>query len=76
MYCNHCLPCPQGIDVAAVTKYLDMAKISDSEIVRSHYGALAAHGSDCVECGSCEGNCPFNIKIIENMKEAMRIFGK
>jgi predicted aldo/keto reductase-like oxidoreductase len=76
MYCNHCLPCPQEIDVAAVTKYLDMAKMNDSEIVRSHYDALSAHGGDCIGCGSCEGNCPFKIKVIENMREAARVFGK
>jgi predicted aldo/keto reductase-like oxidoreductase len=73
--CKYCLPCPQNIDVAAVTKYLDMAKSNDSEIVRSHYNALSAHGGDCAGCGSCEGNCPFNVKIIENMKEAKQVFG-
>ena len=24
MYCNHCLPCPARIDIAAVNKYLDL----------------------------------------------------
>ena len=75
MYCNHCLPCPQGIDVAAVTKYLDIATISNNDLIRDHYRGLTAHGSDCVECGSCEKNCPFNINVIENMKEAVRVFG-
>ena len=76
MYCNHCLPCPQGIDIAAVTKYLDMAKAGESEIIRSHYNTLSAHGSDCISCGSCEERCPFHIKVSENMKEAARVFGK
>jgi len=76
MYCNHCLPCPQKIDVAAVTKYLDIAKVSSSDTIRAHYEALSAHGSDCIECGSCENNCPFKINIIENMKEAAKTFGK
>lgn len=25
MYCNHCQPCPARIDIAAVTKFLDLA---------------------------------------------------
>jgi predicted aldo/keto reductase-like oxidoreductase len=75
MYCNHCLPCPQNIDIAAVTKFLDMAKASDTDTVRAHYSALKAHGGNCIECGSCESNCPFNIKVIENMKEAVQVFG-
>jgi predicted aldo/keto reductase-like oxidoreductase len=76
MYCNHCLPCTQNIDIASVTKYLDMAKISDNDIKLAHYDALAAYGGDCIECGNCEKNCPFNVKIIENMKEAVKVFGK
>lgn len=76
MYCNHCLPCPQEIDIAAVTKYLDMAKISDTDIVLAHYDALNKHGSDCIECGSCESRCPFNISVADNMKEAALLFGR
>jgi predicted aldo/keto reductase-like oxidoreductase len=75
MYCNHCLPCPQGIDIAAVTKFLDIAKASDNETIRAHYNVLPTKGSDCIECGKCESNCPFNIKVIENMREAVRVFG-
>jgi predicted aldo/keto reductase-like oxidoreductase len=29
VYCNHCLPCPAGIDVAMVTKYLDIAILDE-----------------------------------------------
>jgi predicted aldo/keto reductase-like oxidoreductase len=76
MYCNHCLPCSKEIDIAAVTKYLDMAKISENDIKRAHYDALTAHGGDCIECGNCEKNCPFGVKIIDNMKEAVKIFNK
>ncbi|MDR0876777.1 MAG: aldo/keto reductase, partial [Treponema sp.] len=57
MYCNHCLPCPSVIDVAAVTKYLDIAISSNGHIASStiqHYKALDKHGSDCIGCGSCE----------------------
>jgi len=76
MYCNHCLPCPANIDIASVTKYLDMAKESGvTGTIRAHYEALSAHAGDCIECGSCESNCPFHVKIIENMRETVRIFG-
>ena len=30
MYCNHCQPCPSHIDIAAVTKFLDLAAQQDS----------------------------------------------
>lgn len=75
MYCNHCLPCVKNIDVAAVTKYLDMARAGGETTAKEHYLALAAHGSDCIGCGVCEKNCPFHISVRENMAEAVKVFG-
>jgi predicted aldo/keto reductase-like oxidoreductase len=77
MYCNHCLPCPSGIDIAAVTRCLDIALLDRSGVPPSialHYAALKAHGSDCVACGSCEARCPFSVKIIDNMRLAGEVF--
>lgn len=76
MYCNHCQPCPVGIDVAAVTKFLDLAREQSSlpETVGEHYRALPKNASDCILCGSCEPNCPFGVQIRENMKQAREIF--
>jgi predicted aldo/keto reductase-like oxidoreductase len=73
VYCGHCQPCPAGIDIAAANKYLDIARLDASNVppsVKSHYKSLPHGGGDCVECGSCEGRCPFGVKIIDNMKEA------
>jgi predicted aldo/keto reductase-like oxidoreductase len=78
MYCNHCLPCPSHIDVAALTKYLDLARQNEKDIaptVTQHYKALSKHGSDCVSCGSCEKRCPFTVPVIKNMKKAAELFG-
>ena len=78
MYCGHCAPCPQGIDVASVTKFLNLARAQGEvpETVREHYAALQGHASDCVACGACETRCPFEVPIIENMQQARRVFGK
>jgi predicted aldo/keto reductase-like oxidoreductase len=78
VYCNHCLPCPAGIDIAAVTKYLDIAAMDPSAVnkgIGQHYRELTAHGSDCIKCGSCESKCPFSVSVMDNMDEAARIFG-
>ena len=78
MYCNHCQPCPMHIDVAAVTKYLDLAVMQDSvpDTVRQHYNALPATAQDCIQCGNCESRCPFAVSIMENMQKAVTVFGK
>jgi uncharacterized protein len=77
MYCNHCLPCPQRIDIAAVHKYYDLAKNLDEvpATLRAHYLALHAHASDCIECGECEERCPFGVDVAANMVKAVDLFG-
>lgn len=78
VYCNHCQPCPSEIDIAAVNKYLDIARLDPGHIppsVKSHYQALAHHGDECIRCGSCEERCPFGVEIMENMAEADRLLG-
>lgn len=79
MYCNHCLPCPSHIDIATVTKYLDLALISGDSVpesVAGHYNELGQTAQDCIECGSCEQNCPFGVSVIENMRKAKEMFNR
>ena len=78
MYCSHCAPCPKQIDVASVTKFLNLAKAQKSvpETVREHYEVLSHHAGECVQCGACETRCPFGVAIRENMKQAKMVFGK
>ena len=42
MYCNHCLPCPAKIDIAAVNKYLDLVELDKrpADSVKQHYLTL------------------------------------
>jgi len=79
MYCNHCLPCPSHIDVAALTKYLYLAKSTDGnnipDTIKDHYKSMKTSAKDCIQCGNCEPNCPFGVKIRDNMEEALKLFG-
>jgi predicted aldo/keto reductase-like oxidoreductase len=80
MYCNHCLPCPAGIDIAAVTRLADAALKAGGEAgsaasaLAGEYRALAAGGAACVECGECESRCPFGVRVRENMRRAAAAF--
>lgn len=77
VYCSHCQPCPVQIDIAAVNKYLDIAKLDTGHVppsIRSHYLGLSQSGKDCIACGSCEKRCPFGVPVIENMARASQIF--
>jgi predicted aldo/keto reductase-like oxidoreductase len=79
VYCSHCQPCPANIDIATVIKFLDIAKLSPETLAPSlcsDYKSLSATGSDCIHCGSCEDRCSFGVKIMDNMTEVSKIFGK
>lgn len=78
MYCSHCAPCPKKIDVAMVTKFLNLSLAQGEvpETVREHYDLLGYYAGDCIACGACETRCPFEVNIMDNMKKAKEVFGK
>ena len=78
MYCGHCAPCPKGIDIATVTKFLNLSRAQGEvpETVREHYAALARNASDCISCGACEKRCPFSVPVVENMRQAVKWFSR
>ena len=88
VYCNHCLPCPAGIDIGYVLSKLDRA-IQSGFISRAnfyypgrirlgkeYFPKLTYKPSTCLECGSCMKRCPFNVDVISKMKEAARVLEK
>ncbi len=76
MYCNHCLPCPVGIDIGTITRVTDTATYGVTDSIISEYEALPSKASDCTECGVCIENCPFGVDVVGNMARAVAMFGK
>ena len=75
VYCNHCRPCPVGLNIGLINKYYDLAKIGDS-MAADHYEKLEKKASGCIACGHCDRRCPFQVKQSEKMKEIAEYFGK
>lgn len=77
MYCGHCAPCPKGIDVAGVTKFLNLSRAQGAvpETVREHYAALPHKAGECIACGACARRCPFAVDAVGNMRAAAELFG-
>lgn len=74
VYCNHCQPCPAGIDIGLVNKYYDLALAGDT-IAANHYTKLHVKAAQCLHCGHCESRCPFGVKQERRMEEIDRYFG-
>ena len=75
VYCNHCAPCPAGLNIGLINKYYDLAKIGDP-LAADHYRKLAKHASDCISCGHCDGRCPFHVAQSDRMEEIKTYFGR
>ncbi len=74
VYCNHCLPCPVGIDVARTLRLLSASAAGVSDSLRAEYRALPALACACIACGDCEGRCPFSVEVIQRMEQVAHLF--
>lgn len=74
VYCNHCQPCPAGLDVGLINKYYDLAKAGD-QLAKDHYQKLEKKASDCIQCGHCDSRCPFQVEQTARMEEIAGYFG-
>ncbi len=72
-YCGHCMPCPQKIEINAISRYYDLAKAGDPLAIE-HYHNLNVHADACVGCGHCLEYCPFHVDVPARMKEADKYF--
>lgn len=73
VYCNHCEPCPAGIDIGLVNKYYDLAQMGDA-LAADHYRKLAVNAADCLHCGHCDSRCPFGVQQSARMEEIAEYF--
>jgi predicted aldo/keto reductase-like oxidoreductase len=74
VYCNHCLPCPEMIDIGQTIRLLEMAQQHLTVELQAGYEALPAKASDCVECGVCVERCPFGVDVTTKMRQAVALF--
>ncbi len=76
--CEYCQPCPQGVAISDIFRMANLMRVYKlKDIPRASYTELIQQDKEerqpataCVECGECEEQCPQNIKIIEQLKQA------
>jgi uncharacterized protein len=78
--CRYCMPCPQGIDIPMILSKVNDAALYENlpEEKRGYLMEVNAKhtvaASECTECGQCEGACPQQLEVIEELKNAVRLF--
>lgn len=75
VYCNHCQPCPAGLNVGLINKYYDLAQAGDA-MAAEHYAGLEKHAGDCIGCGHCDSRCPFGVDQSARMQTIAATFGR
>lgn len=74
--CNYCAPCTVGINIPSMfilNGYLTRYGLADW--AKSRYFAQEHTAADCIECGACEGRCPYQLPIREMLKKVAEGFG-
>ena len=75
--CNYCAPCTVGISIPNVFLFQGYLNRYGLEgWARERYATLPVKASACVECGACEGRCPYNLPIRAMLKKAAQDFGE
>lgn len=75
--CNYCAPCTVGIQIPNVflfQGYLNRYGLEGWG--RERYATLPVKAGACIQCGSCEPRCPYNLPIRAMLKKAAQDFGE
>jgi predicted aldo/keto reductase-like oxidoreductase len=73
--CQHCLPCPNGLDIPEIMRLAIMArwKLTPLAELRAEYARLKAKASNCEECRTCLERCAFGVDILERLATAREV---
>lgn len=75
--CGYCLPCTQGIDIAAVIEILNQYSLLQGEnLYHRDYALLGVPAECCIACGQCVEKCPQKLNIPALMTRAAELFGE
>lgn len=69
--CGYCQPCPENIRIPIILRHAGYyTRYGLTDWAKGRYGMVEVKADNCVECGKCEEKCPYDLPIIEKLKEA------
>lgn len=74
--CEYCLPCPEGIRIPVIFTFDGYwTRYGLKDWAEERYAQMKVKAGACIECGTCESRCPYNLPIREMLKEVAEHFG-
>lgn len=71
--CGLCLPCPEGIDVAAALRFQALAEVYGlKQWAKKLYGGLEIKADKCTGCSLCVSKCPYQLPIIKLLQDTQK----
>jgi predicted aldo/keto reductase-like oxidoreductase len=69
--CGYCQPCPEEIRIPIILRHAGYySRYGLEDWARGRYRMVEVKADACVECGQCEEKCPYDLPIIQKLKEA------
>ena len=69
--CRLCMPCPDGVEIPMILRWDTYYTFYNvREWTREQYPKLRTRVNSCTECGQCEEKCPYDLPVINMLKEA------
>lgn len=74
--CEYCMPCEQGIQISSVLIFKAVVKRFSRKVavVTPFVEKAMKSAQECIECGQCEEKCPYNLPIIDLIKENLALY--
>jgi predicted aldo/keto reductase-like oxidoreductase len=68
--CGYCSPCPQGVHIVSLMTMETLVKRFPADRLSEDWIAEAGRSvENCTECGECEEKCPYDLLIIEGIRQ-------
>ncbi|MFN2225517.1 MAG: hypothetical protein ACK2UY_04410 [Anaerolineae bacterium] len=74
VYCHHCLPCPEGIEIGWLLWLFDYARSGVTPELQGWYDGHRVKPSACTECGICTARCPYSVDIPARLRQVEALF--